>query len=71
MNAAREHFAAERKRVPKAEAAAVPRTQAAANDETAVSPRVHKFSVDGDPLAGMAIASAILFAIFAGLIATL
>ena len=69
MNAAREHFETARKHLPAAEVAPVART--AANDETAVAPRVHKFSVNGDPLAGMAIGSVLLLLLFAGLMATL
>ena len=72
MTTARRHSAAERNDVPApiAEVTAVELTDTAANDETVAPPPVRTFSIDGDPLFGMAIASVILFAIFAGLMAS-
>jgi hypothetical protein len=66
--AATQHSVASRKSpaaTPVADVRPVARVHAAANEDT----KTRAFAIFGDPLWGMAIATAILFAIFAALIA--
>lgn len=71
MSAVRQPLAASRTRLPEPidEVPQAPPADAAANDDTA-PPLARTFAIDGDPLFGMAIASVILFALFAALLAS-